>query len=65
MWVEGLELIMNAPSLLAMVILFQCPLLSGCRRGPWESLVVLFGKGDAESQWFSEGDPRSQHQHPL
>lgn len=40
------------------------PLPSGCRRGPWESLVVLFGKGDAESQW-SEGDPRSQHQQPL
>lgn len=55
----------NAPSLLAVGILFQCPLPRACRRGPWEPLVVLFGKGDAESQWFSKGDPRPQHQHPL
>lgn len=34
------------------------------QKRPLGSLVVLFGKGDAESQW-SEGDPRSQHQHPL
>lgn len=53
----------NAPSLLALVVLFQCRLPSRCRRGLWKSLVVPFSKRDARSHWFSRDGHRPLHQH--